>query len=785
MNENFSAGREALPVRRRYSGDRKKPVAKQPATKQPAAIGSDAGPEGNSSPGRSHIAVASDDGSVNSNRPQYSATFSYSNPRTDDLASDATSDQLAETAPSGHHPQGFRQPRKAPGARAGTPRSYPVSRTAAENWPGKAGAGNESRLRYSVNSADDLEGGEGPSSQPQHQKLHSSSVLNEGRLPVTGIARQDEVVSLSSASGQPSESSSYGQESAQRLSREQGPAGKVSAADGGTTSSWLLLQADTKPLTEEELINDTQAIYAGLLMVEKRCIALTQHLTSTPLSEQDWQRIINTHHVLIEEHHDFLLIIQQGGPALQRLAEQYSMPNRLWRVGIYGLLEFLRRRLPESLERMLAFLHQAYIQMTILVDLVPRFEDTWFECLGDLSRYHILVEEGDPREREAWAEIARYWYHKVADKSPDVGRIQHHLAPLARPDYTQQLFYYTKSLVCVDSFIGAKQSILTLFNPILRAPRTMIGLQETVAAFVTAHAYLFKGDLKDPLMQACNGFLSSLEQYIGRMGPTFKPQGVYISSCNFAAVLEYAAQTALLPREFFTNAAQSKSMDDIYFASHRFWTRVDDLKTIEADFLETRNSETISPVVFYASCLTFQALSIMLDQTGNKNVYPSFHASLAFLWCLARTPSSMKRVEVLVPWKQIATFLNTLTRNFADFTRIEEVEFPSQGDGRWLPEDFLIRGQVWSQNLYPTGFFNKAPTADEGRNLEPPSRDLERMHRCLWLGVRLATFNRWMAYDATSRKFAATDFASNLADMAQKHNPFYGQNSQTSLTVDA
>ncbi|KAL4903945.1 hypothetical protein BDW74DRAFT_168762 [Aspergillus multicolor] len=775
-DEKFSASREALPVRRRYSGDRK-PVAKQPAT-----IGSDAGPEGNSSPGRSHIAVASDDGSLYSNRAQYSATFSHSNPKTDDLASDAASDQLAELAPSAHHPQGFRQSRKAPGPRAGTPRSYPVSRTVAEHGPGKAGAGYESRLRYSVNSADDLEGGQGPSSQPQHQKLQSSSVMNEGRLPVTVTARRDEVVSLSSASGQPSESSSYGQESAQRLSNEKGPAGKVSTADGGTASSWILLQPDTKALTEEELINDTQAIYAGLLMVEKRCIALTQHLSQTnaPLSEQEWQRLINTHHVLIEEHHDFLLIIQQGGPALRRLAEQYNMPNRLWRVGIYGLLEFLRHRLPESLERMLAFLHQSYIQMTILVDLVSRFEDTWFECLGDLSRYHILVEESDPREREAWAEIARYWYHKVADKSPDVGRIQHHLAPLARPDYTQQLFYYTKSLVCVHPFAGTKQSILTLFNPILKAPRTMVGLQDTVAVFVTAHAYLFKGDLKDPFLHACNGFLSSLEQYIGRMGSTFKPQGVYISSCNFAAVLEYAAPNALLPSEFFTNAAQSKSMDDIYFASQRFWTQAGDLKAIEADFLETRNSGTISPVVFYASCLTFQALSIMLDQTGNKNVYPSFHASLAFLWCLGRTPSSMKRVEVLVPWKQIATFLNTLTRNFTDFTRIEGFEFPSQGDEKWLPEDFLIRGQVWSQNLYPTGFFNKAPTADEGRNLEPPSRDLERMQRCLWLGTRLATFNRWMTYDITSRKFAATDFASDLADMAQKDNPFFGQNLQTS-----
>ncbi|KAL3431854.1 hypothetical protein BDV09DRAFT_188017 [Aspergillus tetrazonus] len=781
-DESVSAGRETLPVRRRYSGDRDL-NAKQPA----ATAGSDAALEGSSSPGRTPMALASEDGSMSSNRAQYSATFSYTNTRTDDLNSNPASDNVAELAAS-HLRQGLRPPRKAQGSRSGAPRSRPVSRPGADSWTGKASAGSESRLRYSVNSTDDVGSADGGTSRLQHQQLHSNSGSNDGRFPVTGVARQNEIGSLSRASGQPTEDSSYGQESAQRLSNEQRPAGGVFAADGGTASSRLLLQVDTKPLTEEELRNETQAIYSGILMAEKKCIELFKHhfQKNTELSQQEWQMLVSLHRVLLEEYHAFFLASQQqaAGPAVNRLAEQYAMPSRLWRYGIHSLLELLRHRLPGSLERILAFFHLAYGYMTVFLEFVPKFEDTWLECLGDLSRYRMLVEDADIREREGWAEIARHWYNKAADKNPDVGRIQHHLAPLARPDFVQQLFYYTKSMVCVHPFGGTRDSILHLFNPVLKAPETLGGLNEVVAAFVAAHGYLFKGELGNPFERACFDFLSILELYIGRLGPTFKAQGVYISSCNFAAVLEYGAPNALLPREFLTNAAQSKSMDDIYFASHRFWTPVGDLKTIEADFLASRNSDTISPVVFYAACLTFQTLSIMLDQTGNKNVYPSFHASLAFLWSLARTPTSMKRVEVIVPWQQIATFLNTLTRNFTDFTLIEGTDFPSQGDDRWLFEDFLIRGQVWSQNLYPTDFFDKAPTVDDGRNLEPPSRDLSRMHRCLWLGVRLAKFNRWMTYDAASRKFMATEFASDLDKMAREHSPFYGKGLQTESNLE-
>lgn len=63
------------------------------------------------------------------------------------------------------------------------------------------------------------------------------------------------------------------------------------------------------------------------------------------------------------------------------------MPARMWRHGIHSFLELLRHRLPGSSEYMLSFIYLAYSMMALLYETVPAFEDTWIECLGDLSRY--------------------------------------------------------------------------------------------------------------------------------------------------------------------------------------------------------------------------------------------------------------------------------------------------------------------------------------------------------------------------------------------------------------
>lgn len=280
---------------------------------------------------------------------------------------------------------------------------------------------SDTRLpRFSASSADDLAGRwRQMVSQPNAQQMRGSDVQHGSVSTLQPSVRQEKLAAR--PKGQPAEP-------VEGLSFDQKSAGGDSAVAG-----------------EEQLINEVRGIYAGLVMVEKKCIEIDkqQSESKTPLSPVQWQALIALHRTLLNEHHDFFLASQHpsASPVLKRLAEKYAMPARMWRYGIHSFLELLRHRLPDSLEHMLTFIYMAYSMMTLLFESVRAFEDTWIECLGDLARYRMAVEEVDVRDREIWAGVARYWYNKAADKNPDVGRIQHHLAVLARPDVVQQLFY--------------------------------------------------------------------------------------------------------------------------------------------------------------------------------------------------------------------------------------------------------------------------------------------------------------------------------------------------------
>ncbi|KAJ5689430.1 DNA/RNA-binding domain E.t1.c1-type [Penicillium macrosclerotiorum] len=562
---------------------------------------------------------------------------------------------------------------------------------------------------------------------------------------------------------------------------------------GDLATQEMLRQLETNPITEEQLINEVRGIYAGLVMVEKKCIEVDREQTESraELSESQWQALISLHRTLLHEHHDFFLASQHpsASPVLKRLAEKYAMPARMWRYGIHSFLELLRQKLPESLDFMLYFIYIAYSMMTLLLESVSSFRETWIECLGDLARYRMAVEESDMRDREVWAGVSRYWYNQDADCSPDVGRIQHHLAVLARPDALQQLYYYTKALVSVRPFLNARESIILLFNPFNgQTPR-----QHTmVTAFIATHSVMFKRGPSEEFVTLANLFFSLLRQgirHLDRQGQ----QGVYLMSCNFASILQYGDPDAVMALEF------SQKHRETAAEAHAFaleWTSGTALQsqTEESDSDSVEAITQISSQVAYqGSSLAFHTLSVFLEQMGDPNIYPSVHVSLCFTWCLALHPPAMQQLERLIPWIQITTFLNTLVKRDTPFPNIEQDDFPTPQDGtmKQLPEDFLIRGQSWSQLYYPEKFFEGAPSEDERPINEDPSTAIPRRHRCLWLGVRISTvcsypsrrylvenmlekrlisyqiqFNRWIRY--TRQRFEVTQLAIDFAPIAQR-----------------
>jgi Est1 DNA/RNA binding domain len=222
------------------------------------------------------------------------------------------------------------------------------------------------------------------------------------------------------------------------------------------------------------------------------------------------------------------------------------MPARMWRHGIHSFLELLRDRLLDSLDHMLSFMYLAYSMMALLMESVPSFEETWIECLVDLARYRMAIEESDLRDREVWAGVARMWYDKAADKAPNVGRIQHHLAVLARPNIVQQLFYYSKAWISINAFPNAKESVILLFSPFLANGEIASQRYPLVeSAFMKAAAIQFTrgpiGMYNQPVAQ----FLSVLNSHIGRVTAKFRGQGPEMASILCATLFDFSRRLSL------------------------------------------------------------------------------------------------------------------------------------------------------------------------------------------------------------------------------------------------
>ena len=531
----------------------------------------------------------------------------------------------------------------------------------------------------------------------------------------------------------------------------------------------LLLQPETRPISHDQLVVEVKGIYAGLVLVEAKCMDVDKKQSRAALerdpavkgklSDEQWQALIALHKTLLHEHHDFFLASQHpsANEALSQLAERYTMPARMWRHGIHAFLEVLRHRLPDSLEHMLAFIYIAYSMIALLYETVTTFEDTWIECLGDLGRYRMAIEDDDPRDREVWGGVARFWYGKAADKCPDIGRLYHHLAILARPFSLQQLALYAKALTCVTPFGSARSSIKTLFKPVVDGKESSKHRSNSFeVVFIKAHYYLFDFNRETFIEQLKNISGGLLDQYIGRATAKFKEQGVFAAITNIAALLEYGlctekttprspirrafedAEKHLQSSEAETPNATDLALDVNFTPPRPFFNSTRSVITP----IERQNS---IDVILLASQITFEIFSIALRRIGDKNVYPLVHVMFVFVWSLTDIPEAMEYVESDIPWGEMCSFLNTLISTDAVTKKVWAEHFPEPDTsedhevGRPLPEDYLMRGLMFTIRYFPHKWFTDAMVDDEERSLELPSMAAPRVERILWLGARIAS----------------------------------------------
>lgn len=555
----------------------------------------------------------------------------------------------------------------------------------------------------------------------------------------------------------------------------------------GDTS--MLRQPETRPISHDQLVVEVKGIYAGLVMVEAKCIEVDErqklwaqdkeYASRNQVTGDQWKSLIALHKQLLHEHHDFFLASQHPSASnnLSRLAAKYIMPARMWRHGIHGFLEVLRHRLPGSLEHMLAFIYIAYNMMALLFETVPSFEDTWIECLGDLGRYRMAIEDDEPRDREIWSNVARYWYSKASDKSPITGRLYHHLAILARPNTLEHLSLYTKSLTCIVPFESAKGSILTLLNPVLSgkvsvSPRNL----QIEVLFIKAHAILFTyrtNDFSEVLWlsqsNVVNDFLYRKDDKgrgdnIGRV----KKILAYLAIANISGILEYGATLengtprSPIRREHDAmnvrkgervSREEEEAPGDTFMQKSHDTINIFELTTrmgYPLAFPTPKEQAHSSTIVPYASELAFSTMKYLISDLHWrseaqvwKHLLPFNHIMVVFIWTCCEADTSITIIERFVPWGALCVYLNELAVKGGGMEGFANSRAPfskhGAGDGRPLWEDFLLRGLTYTLWYFSKDWFSKSGLDDEERQLELPSMDDARITRILWLGFRIAS----------------------------------------------
>ena len=287
--------------------------------------------------------------------------------------------------------------------------------------------------------------------------------------------------------------------------------------------------------------------------------------------------------------------------------------------------------------------------------------------VGDLGRYRITIEYDEVRAKDVWRNIARFWYNRAADKIPTTGRIYYHLAILARPCSIEQLSLYTKALTCLTSFESARESLITLFNPILYNQDPVSRRSSSFeSVFVRAHGILFTSRPSDPL----DRFDKAIEElgsgglyakYISKSSSRIKKTGMHIAVSNIAALLEYNT-----PKQSSPHSSLRFAYEDAHSVVEQLSQPVHhDVDAPRgqhpsaepllppADTSTRLESETSPVFIIRASKLASVTLGISLTHGNDSNMYPLVHVYLVFIWSLILIQQARKRFEDDLVWRMV------------------------------------------------------------------------------------------------------------------------------------
>ena len=137
----------------------------------------------------------------------------------------------------------------------------------------------------------------------------------------------------------------------------------------------------------------------------------------------------------------------------------------MWEHGIDEFLQILSRSLPGSLDHMLSFMFDTSSMLSLMHQTVRTFDGS--EFLGDLASLFMWIQKEYRTTNNNWDAVARFWYKKVVNNTPNQGNLYYHLGLLARSFSLEQFSCYAISSTCTTPLPESEKDMETFFQPFM------------------------------------------------------------------------------------------------------------------------------------------------------------------------------------------------------------------------------------------------------------------------------------------------------------------------------
>lgn len=155
-------------------------------------------------------------------------------------------------------------------------------------------------------------------------------------------------------------------------------------------------------------------------------------------------------------------------------------------------------------------------------------------------------------------------------------------------------------------------------------------------------------------------------------------------------------------------------------------------------------------------------LDTVIERAWDDNALPFLHTALVFLFHVSSSEAAMKRMEGEIPWKRIAQMMDIFMKKcekakFEPQFHGDEIPPPHKGETKQrLPEDYAMRGVIWSEDVYPKYWFGGETQDEEEKYFNLPSMAMVRCERMLWLCKQMASTGNWLTWDDATNQFSVT-----------------------------